>query len=159
MNIKYLFFLCCLCLTGAAVAQNKPVKPAPKPVQKFLPPKLHTSIGTQKDSVVTAGVSEVTNLITLPLVVTDDKKNSYTVSSYQCIYKRKAVTEDEESGKVSPVTSIVVQRFTTTPLSEIWRKTISEQLKAGEEISFFDIVVKDAQNHLMFAPNIKILVK
>lgn len=159
MNIKYLFFLCCLCFAAGTMAQNKPVKPVAKPVQKFMPPKLYTSIGFKKDSVITAGVDEVTSLINQPLVITDDKKNTYTVSSYQCIYKRKAVTEDEESGKVSPITSIVAQRFSTTPLSEVWRKTISEQLKAGEEISFFDIVVKDAQNHLMFAPAIKILVK
>lgn len=162
MQFKHLLSLCCFTaiLTGNMVmAQTKPAKPAAQPVQKFKPPKLYTSLGTKKDTLLTVSAGEATALINQPLVVTDDKKAVYAVSSYQCMYKRKAVTEDEETGKVSPITSIVVQRFTTTPLSEIWRKTISEQLKAGEEISFFDIVVKDAQNRLMFAPGLKIVVK
>ncbi len=160
MNLKPFFLLCCLAVSIASNAQTKPVKPATAPaVQKFKLPKLYTSLGTKKDTLITAGVDETTALINQPLSVTDDKKAVYTISSYQCLYKRKAVTEDEESGKVSPITSIVVQQFKTTPLSEIWRKTISEQLKAGEEITFFDIVVKDAQNRLMFAPSLKISVK
>lgn len=161
MNFKYLFSLCCftIAVTGNAVAQTKPAKPVTQAVQKFKPPKLYTSLGSKKDTIITVSIDEAIALISQQLAVTDDKKGVYSISSYQCLYKRKAVTEDEESGKVSPITSIVVQRFSTTPLSEIWRKTISEQLKAGEEISFFDIVVKDAQNHLMFAPALKIVVR
>lgn len=161
MQVKYLLSFCCFAavLTGTAVAQTKPAKPAVAPVQKFKPPKLYTSLGAKKDSLVTVNAEEAIALIAQPLTITDDKKGVYTISSYQCLYKRKAVTEDEESGKVSPITSIVVQRFTATPLSEIWRKTITEQLKPGEEISFFDIVVKDAQNRLMFAPALKMIIK
>lgn len=160
MNLKPFFLLCCLAVSIAAISQTKPAKPAVTPaVQKFKPPKLYTSLGVKKDTIITAGVDETTVLINQSLSVTDDKKAAYIITSYQCLYKRKAVTEDEESGKVSPTTSIVVQQFRTTPLSEIWRKTISEQLKPGEEITFFDIVVKDAQNRLMFAPSVKIIVK
>lgn len=161
MNFKYVVSLCCFAvvITGNALAQTKPAKPVATAVQKFKPPKLYTSLGSKKDTIITLSIDETIALISQQLAVTDDKKGLYTLSSYQCLYKRKGVTEDEESGKVSPITSIVVQRFSTTPLSEIWRKTISEQLKAGEEISFFDIVVKDAQNRLMFAPGLKIVVK
>lgn len=162
MHLKYTVVVCGLLLAFAntSIAQTKPVKPAAQPaVQKFKPPKLYTSIGAKKDTLITASIDETTGLINLSLSVTDDKKGVYTISSYQCLYKRKAVTEDEETGKVSPTTSIVVQRFTTTPLSDIWRTTISQQLKAGEEITFFDIVVKDAQGRLMFAPTLKITVK
>jgi hypothetical protein len=38
-------------------------------------------------------------------------------------------------------------------------KTITEQLKPGEEIFFFDVVVKDAQGRLMFAPNLKLVIQ
>jgi hypothetical protein len=144
----------------SSAAQNKPVKPATaQPAAKFKPPKLYTAIGTKKDSIITVNSTEAVALINQPLVVTDDKKGVYTISSYQCMYKRRAVTEDEETGKVTPITSNAIQRFSSTPLSEIWRRTIGEQLRSGEEISFFDIVVKDAQNRLMFAPAIKIVVK
>lgn len=161
MHLKYTV-VCSLLLAFAStsIGQTKPVKPVTQSqVQKFKPPKLYTSLGTKKDSLITVSVDEAVSLINQPLAVTDDKKAVYSISSYQCLYKRKGVTEDEETGKVSPITSTVVQRFTSTPLSEIWRKTISEQLRSGEEISFFDIVVKDAQNRLMFAPSLKITVK
>lgn len=162
MYLKTIAAFCILFFATAntGIAQTKPVKPATQPiVQKFKPPKLYTSLGAKKDTLITASINETTALINQAITVTDDKKGVYTVSSYQCLYKRKAVTEDEETGKVSPTTSIVVQRFTTTPLSEIWRTTISQQLKAGEEITFFDIVVKDGQGRLMFAPTLKITVK
>lgn len=129
------------------------------PVQKFKPPKLNTALGAVADTAATVSVDEALQLIQLSLAITDDKKTAYTINAYQCIYKRKGVTEDEESGKTSPVTSIVAQQFKTTPLSAIWIKTISEQLKEGEEIFFYDIVVKNAQGRLMFAPNLKLTVK
>ncbi len=157
MNLKPLFLLYCLAVSTVAISQTKP---ATNPtVQKFKPPKLYISLGTKKDTLITASVDETTALINQPLSITDDKKGVYTISSYQCLYKRRAVTEDEETGKVSPTTSIVVQRFSTTPISEIWRTTIAQQLKAGEEITFFDVVIKDAQGRLMFAPSLKIIVK
>jgi hypothetical protein len=152
--------LCCLlaCTTMALAQITKPVKPKELPVQKFKPPKLKASLGTRSDTSVIS-VDEALQLITLPIVITDDKKNKYSISSYQCMYKRKAVTENEETGKVSPVTSVVAEVFKTTPLPEVWKKTITEQLKSGEEIFFFDIVAKDAQGHLMFAPNLKLIIQ
>jgi len=163
MRSKYSLLLCCLMFMGvsAAQAQTKPVKnvkPATKPVQKFRPPKLYTTLGSKSDSVGVT-VEEALDLINLPLTITDDKKNVYTISSYQCMYKKRGVTEDEQSGKVSPVTSISAQRFTSTPLSELWRTIISQQLKTGEEIYFYDIVATDAQKHLMFAPTVKLVIK
>ena len=156
-NIVALF--CVLAVTTVAVAQNtKPVKAKEVLVQKFKPPKLKTALGTRTDS-VSISVDEAAQLITLPLTITDDKKINYTIASYQCMYKRRGVTEDEVSGKVSPVKSIVAQTFKTTPLSDIWKKIINEELKAGEEIFFFDVVVKDPQGRLMFAPNLKLVTQ
>jgi hypothetical protein len=144
-----------------AMAQKpKPAtKPAVKTVQKFKPPKLKISLGNRSDSVVKVSVDEAVQLVTMPLTITDDKKSVYTISSYQCMYKRKGVTEDEQSGKVSPTTSMVADLFKTTPLPDIWKKIIAEQVKPGEEILFFDVVVKDTQGRLMFAPTLKLLVQ
>jgi hypothetical protein len=145
----------------ATFVMAQPPKPKPKAVtaQKPKLPKLKTALGNRSDSAVNVTVDEATQLILLPLTITDDKKGMYSISTYECMYRRKGVTENEESGKVSPITSIVVEQFKTTPLSEIWKKTITEQLQPGEEISFYDIVVKDAQGRLMFAPNLKLVVK
>ena len=139
--------------------QTKPIAAKPRSFQKYTPPKLTSMLGIRSDS-VTVVLEEALQLVKLPLRVTDDKKNVYTISSYQAMYKRKAVTEDDEmSGKVTPITSTVIDNFKTTPLSPIWIKTLTEQLRIGEEIYFFDIVVKDAQGRLMFAPELRIKVK
>jgi len=140
-------------------AAAKPVAAKPVGFQKYTAPKLTSRLGNRSDSVNMVPVDEVVQLIQLPLKVTDDKKNVYTISSYQAMYKRRAVTEDENTGKVSPVTSNVIDIFKTTPLSPIWIKTITEQLRPGEELHFLDIVVKDAQGRLMFAPNLVIKAK
>lgn len=126
---------------------------------KFKPPVLLVSIGDNKDSVATVAGELAIQLIAKPLVVTDAKNGKYSITNYQCLYRRKGVTEDEETGKVSPVTSIVAQRFSTTPLPEVWIRTISEQLKPGEEILFFDIIVKDDKGRIMYAPNLKLSIQ
>ena len=140
------------------VFAQKPKPVTAKTVQKFTPPKITSALGIRSD---TASVyrEEAIQLITLPIKVTDAKKNVYSISSYQFMYKRSGVTEDEESGKVSPVMSMVSDLFRETPLPALWVKIISEQIKPGEELYFFDIVAKDAQGRLMFAPELKIKIK
>ena len=75
------------------------------------------------------------------------------------MYKKRAVTEDEGTGKVSPTTSSVAQLFRETPVTTLWQNILSEQLKPGDELYFFDIIVKDTQGRLMFAPDLKIKIK
>ena len=163
--VRLIFTLVCTLSLSALFAQ-KPKPVASKPVtaktggfQKYTPPKLTSMLGIRSDS-VTVLLEEALQLIKLPLRVTDTKKNIYTIASYQAMYKRGGVTEDDEmSGKVTPVVNTVIDNFKTTPLSPIWIKILTEQLRIGEELYFFDIVVKDAQGRLMFAPELRIKVK
>ena len=145
--------------TAATVSAQKP-KPAAagQPAQKFKPPKLTSTLGIHSDS-ATVFVEEALQLVNLPLKITDDKKNPYSISSYQVLYKRKGVTEDEETGKVSPTTTNVAQLFRETPLPALWKKILTEQLKQGDELYFFDVIVKDAQGRYMFAPELRIRIK
>lgn len=163
--VRLIIIVVCIFSTSAVFAQKpkpaatRPVAAKPAGFQKYTPPKLTSMLGIRSDS-ATVAVEEALQLVKLPLKVTDDKKNVYSISSYQAIYKRRAVTEDEElNGKVTPVVNTVIDLFKTTPLSPIWIKILTEQLRTGEEIDFFDIVVKDAQGRLMFAPDLKIKVK
>lgn len=163
--VRLIFTVVCLFSVSAVFAQKpkpataKPVAAKPGSFQKYTPPKLTSMLGIRSDS-VTVVLEEAIQLVKLPLRVTDDKKNVYTITSYQAMYKRKAVTEDEDmSGKASPVVSDVIDNFKTTPLPPLWIKILTEQLRIGEELYFFDIVVKDAQGRLMFAPNLRIKVR
>ena len=154
--IKFAFIILIAAAGLQVTAQKKPASKG-KAVTKFKAPKLQTFLGTYKDS---AGVSaaEANNLIATPLKITDAKKNEYSISSYQFVYKKRGVTEDEKTEKISPVTTISADRFKVSPLPAVWVNTIQQQLKAGEEFFFFDVIAKDAQGRVMYAPNLKITI-
>lgn len=158
---KLTFALVFACCSLAATAQKPKPAPAKPAAQKFIPPKLTSNFGNRTDTAGALFMEEAVQLIGLPLKITDDKKTVYSIVSYQAMYRRRAVTEEEVNGevKIKPVMSNVSDIFKTTPLPPIWVSTIKEQLRSGEEILFFDIVVKDAQGRLIFAPDIKIKIK
>lgn len=145
-------------LVSTTIAQKTPTKKPVATTQKFKPPKLHTFLGAIKDS-ATIPVDVAENIIGLPLKIYDDKRTEYTVSSYQFLYKKRTVTEDEKTGQVSPSSSMVSDRFTATPLPEIWINQIKEQVNKGEELYFFDVIAKDAQGRVMYASNLKIITQ
>ncbi len=144
-------------LVGFTMAQAQPPKTtkATAPAQKFTPPILTTVLGIHTDSAIVV-LEEAVQLINLPIKITDDKKNTYTVTSYQFWYKKRGVTENEETGKVTPTYSTISDLFRATPLPEQWRRNISQQLRPGDELHFFDVIVKDTQGRVMFAPTLKI---
>ena len=141
-----------------ATAQKTPNKKPVATQQKFKPPKLHTSLSTYQDSVVVP-VEVAENLLSMPLKIYDDKKTEYIVSSYQFMYKKRTVTEDEKTGQVSPASSIVANRFRVTPLPQMWIDQVGQQIKSGEELYFFDVIAKDAEGRIMFASNLKIITQ
>ena len=136
--IKKVFFLCLMLAGTQLMAQTKPAT-APYKV-----PKLYTQLGEFRDS-VSITMAEAEKSVGQELKIFDDKKGVYTVSSYQFLYKKKGVTENEETGKVSPTTTIVSQRFKTTPLPQVWIDNVRQEVKSGEELYFFDVIAKDAQ--------------
>ncbi len=144
-----------LTMITAVAQKNAGTKNTPAQKTKII---LKTSLGNYTDS-LNLPVDEVTQLIGVPFKVTDDKKNVYALVTYQFIYKRQAVTESDDMEKVSPTTSMASARFSVTPLPEIWLNNIRQGLKPAEELFYFDIVVKDAQGKLYFAPNLKIITK
>lgn len=154
----FLLFIFSLILTTTLAQKPKPVVAKPAVVQKFKPPKLFCSLGIRSDSAAVS-VEEAVQMVKLPLKITDDKKNIYSISSYQLMYKRRGVTEDERTGKVSPTTSNVAQLFRETPVTTLWQDILAEQMRPGEELYFFDIIAKDVQGRLMFAPDLKIKIK
>jgi len=153
-----LVIVCTLSLTGVLAQKPKAAATKPAPFQKFTPPRLTSMLGIRKDT-VSVYVEEAVQLVKLPLKISDDKKNVYTISSYRLMYKRRAVTEDETTGKVTPVISNVSDLFRETPLPALWIKILTEEMRPGEELHFFDIVAKDAEGRFMFAPELLIQIK
>ena len=129
------------------------------PAKKIKLPKLTTSLANVSDSLVTINVELARSIIGNPLKVMDDKMKQYKILYYDFLYKRKAVKEDEATGKISATTTIAEDHFTTSPLPALWTNIIKDQLKSGEELYFFDIIVQNDKGAAMYAPNLKILIQ
>ena len=156
---RALFILVMAIMTGLSVsAQNQSAKKTVNSYPKFKPPVLITVLGTHKSS-TTIGVQEAEALIGMPLKITDSKNNQYTVSSYQFLYRKKGVTEDEATGKLSPATTISSSLFKQTPLPKIWVEKIREEVKQGEELYFFDVIARDNNGRVLYAPELKLTVQ
>lgn len=146
-------------LSAIAFTQQPPKKPVITPVVKFKPPVVKTFLAKFTGITATCTAEVGKQIITLPLRIADEKNETYKISSYQFAYKRIGVTEDEETGKLSPQSDMVAQRFTETPLPELWKSNIIEQLHKGEELYFFDIIMLDKTGRLFFAPDLKITIE
>ncbi len=159
-TLKHIYLTSVLLLVFTSlVAQTPKANNKVSPVQKFVPPKVKTFWGGHNDS-ASVTVDEAVQLLTFPIKITDDKKNAYGISSYQFLYRKVGVigAEESESGKTTFSSTVVADLFRTTPLPDIWVKSVGTQLKSGEELYFFDVVAKDAQGHFFFAPTLKIKI-
>ena len=134
-------------------AQTKPAK-----FVKYTPPKLFTSMGVVKDS-TKAPVAQAKAILAQRLTIQDEKgKKSYAIQSYQFLYKKRVVTEDE-AGNPQPTTTLVSKQFYNgDALPTTWIASMREEMLAGEELYFFDIIVKDEKGRIMYAPTLKIFV-
>ncbi len=159
-KIFYLLTASCLIYysSAAQLSANRSRQGTITKVAKFKPPVVKTFLGRNSQTAIVL-VVEATQLINLPLKVIDDNKNTYTVTSYQFIYKKKSVIENEQTGRKEIAFTTVSDLFKTNPLPEIWRTNIGGSLQKDEELYYFDIIVKDKLNRKFFAPELKIKIK
>lgn len=127
-------------------------------VAHFKPPIVKVSLGDiGSDSLV--NVQAAAANLPMVLKVSDAKGIIYAIESYQFVYTKKGVIKDDQTGKLLPTSTIQANRFFTSPLPKVWSDNISSSLHPGEEIYFFDIVVKDKQGRKFFAPSLKFIIK
>lgn len=144
------------CLVAISIKAQTPDTTVTK-VIKFRPPVVKTFLGRNSQT-GTVTLEEANQLINLPLKIIDDKNNLYDVASYQFMYKKRSVIENEQTGKKEIAFTTVADLFKTTPLPEIWRKNIAGGLQKDEELYYFDIIAKDKLNRKFFAPELKIKI-
>jgi len=153
-----IFIIIVLLLASTNLYAQKPKPAKPTGFVKFKVPKLTTSLGSFKDTMYIAP-QMADSMIGLVLKVTDAKNVVYSISSYQFLYKKIVTTEDEKTGKTSKTSSIKSSLFKTSPLPNLWLNAVRENLTAGEEFFFFAVTVKDPQGRLMYAPDLKLILK
>jgi hypothetical protein len=154
--VKYLVLI--LTLSTSVLISSAQEKPVITKVPKFKPPVVKTFLGENQNG-ASVTQEEASRLIALPLQIKDVKNNLYAVNSYQFLYRQKGFRQDEETGKNEIVFTIKSDRFKVTPLPDIWVNSLKNTFQPGEELYFFDIVVKDKEGRLFFAPELKIAIK
>ena len=154
--LKY-FFLCFPLVTSVvfSYAQQKPVITT---VPKFKPPVVKTFWGVNQNGAKVT-VDEASQLIAIPLKITDDKKNVYKIDNYQFLYRKKGAIQDEQTGKIQTAFTIQSARFDSTPLPKIWIDNLKTGFQKDEQLYFFDVMVKDKEGRKFFAPEIKITIQ
>lgn len=155
---QFSLFLLCAFSGFFCFAQQSQKKPEITKIVKFKPPVVKSFLGINTNG-ATVTVDEANQLITLPLKITDAKNNIYSMDSYNFLYKRKGVIEDEETGRRQVAFTTVADVFKTTPLPKIWIDNIQNGFQKDEELYFFDIVVKDKAGRKFFAPDLKITIQ
>ena len=128
-------------------------------ITPFKPPVVNTSLGKNgNNSLVTP--DEGKRIISLPISVTGADNTSYSIESYQFLFKKKSIIEDEKTGKKATAFTTVADLFKGTPLPSLWQKNITNvPLQKDEEFYFFDIVVKDDKGRKFFAPDLRIKIQ
>lgn len=159
MSFLKIFIFSLTLVTGITATAQRRNTTKTLPPAKFKPPKLTTSLGDYKDTALLP-VQEAAQVIGLPLKVTDAKNDVFTISSYNFLYRQIVTTEDDSlNGKPSYTTATKSALFKSTPLPRIWLNVITETPRPGEEYIFFDVIAKDAQGRVMYAPNMKLTLK
>jgi hypothetical protein len=120
-------------------------------------PLVKTSLGSTVGN-VSVSADEARKLITLPLTVTDNNNVTYTIESYQFLYKKKTEMTDPNTGKKAYAFSTASDIFKTSPLPSAWTGK-ANNLQKDEELSFFDIQVKDDKGKKFFAPDIRLKIQ
>ena len=158
MQLIKIFFLACSVFLSSNVFSQKTNPVKIQYYKKFKAPKLITSIGNYKDTMfVSPQVAD--SLLGMSLKISDAKNSPYSISSYNFLYRKIVATEDEQTGKVSNTTSVKSSLFKSSPLPELWQNVIRENLRPDEELLFFDVIAKDAQGRVMYASNLKLIIK
>lgn len=151
-----LFFLA---VQKSVLAQVPKKTTVAKPMVKFKPPVVQSFLGNVSGSNAVVGAEQGKQLATQALQIKDAKGTIYAIASYQFAYHRLGVTEDEQTGKLSPQADMVSNYFTETPLPTVWQNNIKDALHKGESFHFFDIIVLDKEGRRFFAPELKISVQ
>ena len=123
--------------------------------QKSAVPKRMTFLGGHRNDTVNVRTAKL--LLSMPLQITDAQKGTYSIESYRFGYRRKGFAI--EDGKAKPNTTLQSALFSQSPLPDIWIRNVGENLRSGDELLFFDILVRDKNGQRYLAPDIKISVQ
>lgn len=119
--------------------QSQTKKPAPAPAAA--PTTYTVSVGGLKDGNITA--EQFKRVIDSPLVVKDQKGISYVITRFRINYTfATTYTDSETQQKKSFKDFRAADFYDTAKLPEVWRNSIRDNAKKGDEVILNNIIIK-----------------
>jgi hypothetical protein len=120
-------------------------------------PKLVSSWGRTPSGNITP--KQVISLADSSLRVNDNKGNEYPVSGFRINYTFLSTYKDSESGELKTSKEFRAFDFNdTTHLNQVWKESISDNVKSGDEILFNKITARQKNGKKLNAPDIRFRV-
>lgn len=121
-------------LVVSAIGQAKPAPAA-------APTTYTVSLGGYKDGNITA--DQFRKLVDSPLVVKDQKGNRYPITRFRINYTFAATYTDSETQQLKSYKDFRAADFYDTALlPEVWRGSIRDNAKKGDEVIINNIIIR-----------------
>jgi hypothetical protein len=145
---KILFFVVLSMTCGYTMAQAR---------QSAAMPKLTSSWGRTGSG--NLSMEQVIRLTDSSLNVRDEKGNAWAVAGFRINYSFLSTYRDQESGEVKTTKELRTYDFNdTTALNTLWKESIRDNVKAGDEILFNKITARQKNGKKYFAPDLRFKV-
>jgi hypothetical protein len=121
-------------------------------------PKLVVSLGGNSGGNLNTDL--FVKLVDSALSVKDEKGNKYTITRFRINYSFQSTYRDSETDEVKTMKDLRVYDFYDTPmLSEVWRASIRDNAKKGDEVIINNVIVKLKNGKKFMAPEWKATLK
>ncbi|MCC6288143.1 MAG: hypothetical protein IT249_09685 [Chitinophagaceae bacterium] len=150
--MKKIFLCIFLFSIGYTIGQTKaPVKPGTKAKTAF--PKINMTIGGLKGGDISP--ETLSKIVDSALIAKDENATTYAIVRFRLFYKFKSTYQDEESGQKKSSDDMRTSDFTNTSvLPELWRQSIKDNIKKGDEMILDNIIVVLKNGSKIMAPSI-----
>lgn len=146
LSIKKLLLLACLIFIGME-SNSQPPKPTPAAASKKL--VLTPKFGAYTDS-SKPFATDLKQIMKAELRVTDNTGTVWTIVTYRLGWRKKEMSDDYKTGQrktVNTFNAVTVDNSGKIP--EGWQKELSENLQAGEQLLFEEIIAQDPKTKKM----------
>lgn len=150
---KILLFLSVLCVVQLS-AQNKNKKPATSALSL---PKIVVSIGNTTGGNISA--ESLSKIVDSALTAKDANGNHYAIVRFRVLYKFKSTYQDQNTSEKKVTDDMRTNNFANTSvMPELWRQSIKDNIKSGDEMIIDEIIVKLKNGSKIMAPSITLKV-
>ncbi len=154
--VKILQLIILLSLTTLLHAQV--TKPLNKPLAKQKVPTVTAYIGGNVSGTYNVAAAKV--MIDSALVIKDEKGKSYSIYKFTFLYKRRMEYTDEDTReKIVTWEYLSKELRNNEQLDELWRTTIKQDLKKGEQLLFEGILADSKKGYMLVAKSIIITIQ